>query len=112
MTKSKSKRASWGHRLCHRDTETQRENRNGHLKRHFSLHHPFVALALRLAQCLIAIGFIFTANAQEPAKTAPQAQKPRTPDQGVTVRIGSEEVLLDVVARDKKGRPVTDLKAD
>jgi VWFA-related protein len=28
------------------------------------------------------------------------------------VRIGSEEVLLDVVARDKKGRPVTDLKAD
>jgi VWFA-related protein len=29
----------------------------------------------------------------------------------VTVRIGSEEVLLDVVARDRKGRPVNDLKA-
>jgi VWFA-related protein len=43
---------------------------------------------------------------------APQTQKPRTSDQGVTVRIGSEEVLLDVVARDKKGRPVIDLEAD
>src|SRR5215813_1289042 len=61
---------------------------------------------------LIAVGVIFAANAQEPAKPSGQAQKPRTSDQGATVRIGSEEVLLDVVARDKKGRPVTDLKAD
>jgi hypothetical protein len=55
---------------------------------------------------------IIAANAQEPAKTGGQAQQPRSSDQGETVRIGSEEVLLDVVARDRKGRPVTDLKAD
>jgi VWFA-related protein len=69
-------------------------------------------VALWLAQCLIAFGGIFTVNAQEPAKPSGQAQKPRTSDQGPTVRIGSEEVLLDVVVRDKKGRPLTDLKAD
>ncbi|HMB26783.1 MAG TPA: VWA domain-containing protein, partial [Blastocatellia bacterium] len=69
-------------------------------------------MALWLAQCLIAFGVIFAANAQEPAKPSGQTQKPRNSDQGATVRIGSEEVLLDVVARDKKGRPVTDLKAD
>ena len=61
---------------------------------------------------IIAVGVIIAANAQEPTKTAPQTQKPRTSDQGVTVRIGSEEVLLDIVARDKKGRPITDLKSD
>jgi len=61
---------------------------------------------------LIAVGVILAANAQEPAKPSGQTQKPRNSDQGATVRIGSEEVLLDVVARDKKGRPVTDLKAD
>src|SRR5262245_5794694 len=61
---------------------------------------------------LIAVGVIFATYAQEPTKPSGQEQKPRTSDQGPTVRIGSEEVLLDVVARDKKGRPVTDLKAD
>src|SRR5262245_53194698 len=29
---------------------------------------------------------------------------------GQTIRIASEEVLLDIVVRDKKGRPITDLK--
>src|SRR5262249_58961974 len=61
---------------------------------------------------LIAAGVVFAVNAQEPTKTTGQTQKPRNSDQGATVRIGSEEVLLDVVVRDKKGRPVTDLKAD
>src|SRR5215510_14433219 len=46
------------------------------------------------------------------ANTPGQTQKPRTPDQGSSVRIVSEEVLLDIVVRDKKGRPVTDLKSD
>src|SRR5262245_33458731 len=55
---------------------------------------------------------IFVAGAQEPAKSSGQTQKPRTPDQGAAVRISSEEVLLDIVARDRKGRSVTDLKAD
>lgn len=61
---------------------------------------------------LIAVGAIFAANAQEPAKPAGQTQKPRPSDQGGTVRISSEEVLLDIVARDKKGRPIADLKAE
>src|SRR5262252_471966 len=112
MTKSKSKLASGGNRIRHRCAETQRENCKNHWKRPFSLHHLCGSLALWMAQWLIAFGFIFAANAQEPAKTAGQGQKPRTSDQGMTVRIGSEEVLLDVVARDKKGRPCADLKAD
>src|SRR5215475_9232044 len=109
---TKSKRTTWGHRLCHRDTETQRENHKDHWRRPFSLYLLRGSVALWLAQCLIAAGVIFAANAQEPAKPSGQTQKPRNSDQGATVRIGSEEVLLDVVARDKKGRPVTDLKAD
>jgi VWFA-related protein len=64
------------------------------------------------ALSLIAFAGAFAANAQEPAKPSGQTQKPGTSDQGAAVRIGSEEVLLDVVVRDKKGRPVTDLKAD
>jgi VWFA-related protein len=55
-----------------------------------------------------------TAGAQESAKTV-QSPKPQPKDQGgqgATIRIGSEEVLLDVVARDKKGRPVNDLKVE
>src|SRR5215475_5559116 len=67
---------------------------------------------LFLTLSLIAVGVIFAANQQESAKPSGQTQKPRTSDQGATVRIGSEEVLLDIVARDKKGRPITDLKAD
>src|SRR5262245_25561060 len=108
----KSKRTTWGHRLRHRDTETQRENHKVRWKCPFSLYLLRVSVALWLAQCLIAVGVIFAAYAQEPAKPSGQTQKPRNSDQGATVRIGSEEVLLDVVARDKKGRPVTDLKAD
>jgi VWFA-related protein len=109
---TKSKRTTWGHRLCHRDAETQRENHKDHWRRHLFLYLLRVSVALWLAQCLIAFGAIFAANAQEPAKPSGQTQKPRTSDQGATVRIGSEEVLLDVVARDKNGRPVADLKAD
>src|SRR5215813_351020 len=109
---TKSKRTTWGHRLCHGDTGTQRENHKDHRRRPFSLYLLRGSVSLWLAQCLIACGGIFTVNAQEPAKPSGQAQKPRTSDQGATVRIGSEEVLLDVVVRDKKGRPVADLKAD
>lgn len=54
----------------------------------------------------------FVVSAQEQTKTAGQEQKPRTSDQGATVRISSEEVLLDIIARDKKGRPINDLKAE
>jgi VWFA-related protein len=39
-------------------------------------------------------------------------QNPATPQQGTAVRTTSEEVLLDVVVRDKKGHPVNNLKPD
>ena len=41
------------------------------------------------------------------AQSPPQAQKP----QDEVLRLGAEEVLLDLIVRDKKGRPVSDLKA-
>lgn len=40
----------------------------------------------------------------------PSLPKPTAPQPADTLRIGAEEVLLDLVVRDKKGRPVTDLK--
>jgi VWFA-related protein len=109
---TKSKRTAWSHRLCHRATETRRGTYNDHRRRLFTLYLLRVSVVLWLAQCLIAFGGVFTVKAQEAARPSVQTQKPRTSDQGATVRIGSEEVLLDVVARDKRGRPVTDLKAD
>ncbi|MDX2032079.1 MAG: VWA domain-containing protein [Blastocatellia bacterium] len=41
-----------------------------------------------------------------------QGSAPQKPQEQAAIRIGSEEVLLDVVARDKKGRPITDLKPE
>src|SRR5690242_4658953 len=49
--------------------------------------------------------------AQETNKAGTQ-QNPQSADGAPTVRVGAEEVLLDVVVRDKRGRPVTDLKAE
>src|SRR5260370_42105372 len=37
-------------------------------------------------------------------------QNPTAPSQGAAIRKASEEVLLDVVVRDKKGRPDNNLK--
>lgn len=45
------------------------------------------------------------AFSQQPAAPAPVAQPP-------TIKTGVEEVLLDIIAQDKKGRPITDLKAE
>ncbi len=39
-------------------------------------------------------------------------QNPTAPQQGAAVRTTSEEVLLDVVVRDKKGHPVNNLKPE
>jgi VWFA-related protein len=44
------------------------------------------------------------------AKQERSEQPPRPQQQGTAIRIGSEEVLLDIVVRDKKGRPIADLK--
>jgi len=41
-----------------------------------------------------------------------QPVAPATPAQAPTVKTTAEEVLLDVIVRDKKGKPVTDLKPD
>jgi VWFA-related protein len=49
--------------------------------------------------CLVAC----FAPAQQPAAPQPPTQR--------AFRAGSQEVLLDIIARDKKNRPVTDLKA-
>ncbi|MBS1809880.1 MAG: VWA domain-containing protein [Acidobacteria bacterium] len=41
----------------------------------------------------------------------PQPPQQKPPLQGEVLRIGAEEVLLDIVVRDKKGRGIRDLKA-
>ncbi len=69
---------------------------------------PLVVLAAIAPLALLANS---DSAAQETQKPSAPQQKPQT-DRGATIRIGSEEVLLDVVARDKKGRPVNDLKAE
>ncbi|MFN0124656.1 MAG: VWA domain-containing protein, partial [Blastocatellia bacterium] len=60
--------------------------------------------SLSLLLCLCAMTGAAHAQGNPPA-AAPQ--KP-----GDTIRIGAEEVLPDLVVRDKKGRPVNDLKPD
>src|SRR5690349_7951614 len=60
----------------------------------------------------LAIGFLTMgglvcppALSQQPAAPAPVAQPP-------TVKTSIEEVLLDIIVRDKKGKPIADLKAE
>ncbi len=55
--------------------------------------------------CLAAVALSFA-----PAGRAQQSSP--APQQGPAVRTTSEEVLLDVVVRDKKGHPVNNLKPD
>jgi len=55
--------------------------------------------------CVAAVGLTF-------AHAARAQQNPATPQQGTAVRTTSEEVLLDVVVRDKRGHPVNNLKPD
>src|SRR5260370_23748979 len=55
---------------------------------------------------LVALSFFAFAA---PMAFSQQTQPPRTPDP--VIRITSQEVMLDVVVRDKKGRPVHDLTA-
>src|SRR5260370_32032566 len=55
--------------------------------------------------CVAAVGLTF-------AHAARAQQNPAPPQQGTAVRTTSEEVLLDVVVRDKRGHPVNNLKPD
>jgi VWFA-related protein len=59
-----------------------------------------------LAMGLLTMGALVCppALSQQPAAPAPVAQPP-------TVKTSVEEVLLDIIVRDKKGKPITDLKA-
>ena len=62
--------------------------------------------------CLL-LGFITVANGQE--QQAPSQSRDKqagNTDKNVTVRIAVEEVRLDVVVVDRKGRQITGLKAD
>ncbi len=58
---------------------------------------------LRFSICFLAI-------AGAPVLTAEQTSSPQTPPGGYTIKTSANEVLLDVVVRDKKGRRVLDLK--
>jgi len=55
---------------------------------------------------LALIGALLRVFAQQPAVPA------AAPAQSSTVKTTAEEVLLDVIVRDKKGKPITDLKPD
>jgi phage gp45-like len=46
----------------------------------------------------------------ERASDSNRPQQPPAPSEGVTIRVGTQEVLLDVVVRDKKGQRVTNLE--
>ena len=61
------------------------------------MNHRICSLAL--------IGALLPVFAQQPAT-------PAAPAQASTVKTTAEEVLLDVIVRDKKGKPITDLKPD
>jgi VWFA-related protein len=67
--------------------------------------------------CGLAVSQRLSASAHDHAPTssrlpASQGGQSGQGGQGATIRIGSEEVLLDIVARDKKGRPVNDLRLE
>jgi VWFA-related protein len=67
----------------------------------------FSSLQQMVAAALIGVFLFSSATAQTPAQQ-PQAAKG---DQGLyRMRIESELVLVNVVARDKQGKPITDLK--
>src|SRR5215475_10041340 len=46
------------------------------------------------------------------ALAAVAAAPPALPQQQATVKTSVEEVLLDLIVRDKKGKPITDLRPD
>jgi len=73
--------------------------------------------AQRLAQLLIIISFVVitytSLKAQQPAQTPPASRQgtSRESEQDV-IRVESSEVLLDIVVRDRRGKPVRDVRAD
>jgi hypothetical protein len=70
------------------------------LQHHFEVSIMSLRKFVLLISALILLSIASSSARQD--KTLPQ--------QGQIIRIPSEEVLLDIVVRDKKGRPITDLK--
>src|SRR6516225_9862463 len=58
--------------------------------------------------CVLIICVAYPAFTQT---QAPQTQKPNPPQEEEKISIGTNEVLLDAVVRDKKGHAVKDLQA-
>lgn len=72
--------------------------------------------SIQLFVLALSLAYLGTINhgsqaMQDAAKPAAAPQKPQ-PNQDPVVRLASEEVLLDLVVRDKRGRPVNDLKVE
>jgi VWFA-related protein len=71
------------------------------------LRHHFPRLR-QVTATILAIGLMTgPASGQAPAQQSKPPEKPG----GYTLRVESELVLVNVIARDKQGKPVTDLKA-
>ena len=68
-----------------------------------SLLHLILGFSILMAFALIP--------ARLRAQQQEQQQEPLAKSDN-TIRIGSEEVLLDIIVRDKKGRPIKDLKPE
>ena len=59
---------------------------------------------------IILFAVLAIASSAVSSSAAPQAATPET--QAPTIKAGTEEVLLDIVIRDKKGKPVNDIKPE
>src|SRR5712692_10584760 len=60
----------------------------------------------------LAIGFLTMGALVCPPAFSQQPAAPTSVAQPPTVKTSVEEVLLDIIVRDKKGKPITDLKAE
>jgi VWFA-related protein len=77
------------------------------MRLHAPSHSPFGALGVGLLAVLVATPLALAGPVQDPAPT-PAAATGETPTFGV----GTAQVVLDVVIRDKKGRPVLDVRPE
>jgi VWFA-related protein len=69
-------------------------------------------LALLAATALLAILFVCNLRAQRPAPPPPSQAPAQTSNQETRIRINTEIVLVNVIARDKHGNLIRDLKKD
>src|ERR1700693_3803862 len=73
----------------------------------------YTKLALLAATALLAILFVCNLRAQQPVPPPPPSQTPaQTANQETRIRINTEIVLVNVIARDKHGNLIRDLKKE